>query len=422
MKPLGVAMVAATSFPANHGSPASIREMSQELARRGHRVHVVTYHWRQNIPVEGVTIHRTRAVGSPDAIAVGPTRERPIYDVLLTWELLKAVRREKLDIIHAHNYEGAIAGWIVKQLTRRPLLFNSVTNMEDELPTYRFLQPEELARKVGRGFDKVVPRLADHLTTVTHDLREQYIGEGIPAERITFVPPGVHPAWFDGADGARVRRELGLGDAPVVIYTGVLNRFQGLEYLIEGFRIVREARPDARLLLMGNIVTPGQRRYMEELAAEHGVSEGVVPAYDRPLDDLPDFLAAADVAVVPRPSSPGFPVKLLNYMSARRPAVAAAGSAKCLTDGVSGRIVPNRDGPALGRAVLEILGDPDLAARMGERGRKTVEGRYEWPAIVSEIEAIYARLLGLPYEEAGRPAEEPAREAAGQKMTAGSGS
>ena len=206
----------------------------------------MTYHWRQNIPVEGVTIHRTRAVGSPDAIAVGPTRERPIYDVLLTWELLKAVRREKLDIIHAHNYEGAIAGWIVKQLTRRPLLFNSVTNMEDELPTYRFLQPEELARKVGRGFDKVVPRLADHLTTVTHDLREQYIGEGIPAERITFVPPGVHPAWFDGADGARVRRELGLGDAPVVIYTGVLNRFQGLEYLIEGFRIVRDARPDAR--------------------------------------------------------------------------------------------------------------------------------------------------------------------------------
>jgi glycosyltransferase involved in cell wall biosynthesis len=399
MKRLGVAMVAATSFPANHGSPASIREMSQELARRGHRVHVVTYHWRQNIPVEGVTIHRTPPVGPPDAIAVGPTRERPIYDILLTWELLKVVRREKLDIMHAHNYEGAIAGWIVKQLTGRPLLFNSVTNMEDELPTYQFLQPEELARKIGRGFDKIVPRLANHLTTVTHDLREQYIEEGIPADRVTFVPPGVHPAWFDGADGERIRDELGLGKAPVVIYTGVLNRFQGLEPLIEGFRTIRASLPDARLLLMGNIVTPGQKRYMEELAAAHGVAEAVTHAFDRPLDDLPDFLAAADVAVVPRPSSPGFPVKLLNYMSARRPVVAAAGSAKCVTDGVNGLIVPNRDAEALAQAILRILRDPEMAARMGDHGRRTVESRYEWPVIVDDVEEIYAGLLGLPREE-----------------------
>lgn len=422
MKPLGVAMVAATSFPANHGSPASIREMSQELSRRGHRVHVVTYHWKQDIPVEGITIHRTRAIGSPDAIAVGPTKERPLYDALLTWELVKTVRREELDVIHAHNYEGAMAGWIAKVLTGRPVIFNSVTNMEDELPTYRFLRPEALARRVGRVFDQLVPRMADHLTTVTYDLRDQYIAQGLSPRNVSMVPPGVHPEWFDGADGGRVRRELALGDAPVVIYTGVLNRFQGLEYLLKGFRTVRDSLPEARLLLMGNIVTEHQERWISTLARRLGIWDAMVLAYDRPLGDLPDFLAAADVGIVPRPNSPGFPVKLLNYMSARLPVVSAAGSAKCLTDGVNGMVVPNADGEAIGRAALELLRNSERARTLGVAGRETVEGRYQWSAIAAELEAIYARVLDLPADRrAGAHREAPAREGRRAESAAGGG-
>jgi glycosyltransferase involved in cell wall biosynthesis len=394
-------MVAATSFPANHGSPASIREMSQELSRRGHRVHVVTYHWRQDIPVEGVTIHRTRAIGSPDEIRVGPTKQRPLYDFLLTIELMKVIQREKLDIIHAHNYEGALAGWIARFRTGKPLLFNSVTNMVDELPTYNFIRPAALARGIGRGLDLIVPRLADHVTTVTDDLRDAYIEDGLDREKISVVPPGVVPEWFDGADGERIRREFGLGGTPLVMYTGVLNRFQGLEHLLEGFRTVLREIPEARLLLMGNLVTEEQKERLRGQAEELGIGDATILVADRPLDDLPHFLAAADVTVVPRASAPGFPVKLLNYMAARKPAVAAAGSAKNLTHDENGLVVPNGDGEAMGQAVLRLLRDPVTARRLAEAGRRTITDRYEWPVIASNIEQIYARLLDLPSAGAG---------------------
>ena len=401
MKRLGVAMVAATSFPANHGSPASIREMSQELARRGHRVHVITYAWRQNIPVEGVAIHRTRAVGRPDAIAVGPTRERPVYDLLLAREVVRVIRRERLDVIHAHNYEGALAGWCGRLFTGRPLLFNSVTNMVDELPTYDFIRPRALARGMGRFLDRVVPRLADHVTTVTEELRDLYLRDGLPPDRVTVIPPGVHPEWFAGRTGDRVRRELGLAGAPVVMYTGVLNRFQGLEHLLGGFQVALREVPEARLLLMGNMVTPQQEAELRRQAEALGIGKALLLVADRPLEDLPDFLAAADVAVLPRASSPGFPVKLLNSMSAGRAIVAAEGSAKAIRNGESGLVVPNGDAEALGRAVVRLLRDPALARRLGEAARKAVGAEYDWSAIAARVEGIYALLLAVPPGDSG---------------------
>jgi len=401
MKRLGVAMVAATSFPANHGSPASIREMSQELARRGHRVHVITYAWRQNIPVEGVTIHRTRAVGSPDAIAVGPTRERPVYDLLLAREVVRVIRRERLDVIHAHNYEGALAGWCGRLFTGRPLLFNSVTNMVDELPTYDFIRPRALASGMGRFLDRVVPRLADHVTTVTEELRDLYLRDGLPPDRVTVIPPGVHPEWFAGRTGDRVRRELGLAGAPVVMYTGVLNRFQGLEHLLGGFQVALREVPEARLLLMGNMVTPQQEAELRRQAEALGIGKALLLVADRPLEDLPDFLAAADVAVLPRASSPGFPVKLLNSMSAGRAIVAAEGSAKAIRNGESGLVVPNGDAEALGRAVVRLLRDPALARRLGEAARRAVGAEYDWSRIAARVEGIYALLLAVPPGDSG---------------------
>src|SRR5215510_252756 len=107
MRRYSIAMVAACPFPANHGTPAAIREMSEELARRGHTVRVVTYPLSEQIPIEGVAIDRVRQIGFNRTITVGPSYQRLIYDFLLIFKLLKVVREYRIEIIHAHNYEAA---------------------------------------------------------------------------------------------------------------------------------------------------------------------------------------------------------------------------------------------------------------------------------------------------------------------------
>src|SRR5437660_11130167 len=104
-KRYSVAMVAACPFPANHGSAASIRDMSDTLAQMGHAVHIVTYPTGQeDIVVRHAKIHRTAPFRPETNTKVGPSAEKLLRDFALLRLLYRVVRREHIDIIHAHNY------------------------------------------------------------------------------------------------------------------------------------------------------------------------------------------------------------------------------------------------------------------------------------------------------------------------------
>jgi glycosyltransferase involved in cell wall biosynthesis len=87
----------------------------------------------------------------------------------------------------------------------------------------------------------------------------------------------------------------------------------------------------------------------------------------------------------------GLPVTALEAMRAGRPVIAteAGGCAEAVEDGVTGRIVPMRDAPALARALAEVLGDPDRASRMGRAGQERWAARFTAERMVRETEALY---------------------------------
>jgi 1,2-diacylglycerol 3-alpha-glucosyltransferase len=146
-----IAMVAACAFPANHGSPASVREMSDTLSQMGHAVHIVTYSTGQkDIVVRHAKVHRTAPFHPETNAKVGPSWEKFLEDLALLRLLLRVVRRERIDIIHAHNYEAALIGVLAKWITGRPLLYNAVNLMSDELGRLRFHSPR-LARPRNRA-------------------------------------------------------------------------------------------------------------------------------------------------------------------------------------------------------------------------------------------------------------------------------
>src|SRR5207253_7157060 len=99
--------------------------------------------------------------------------------------------------------------------------------------------------------------------------------------------------------------------------------------LMAAFRIVHDREPTARLLLLSSTITRAHRAKYETMARELGFASRFTIASST-LDELPDFLAAADVAVVPRPNSPGIPTKLLNYMAAGNAIVSFKQSATIL--------------------------------------------------------------------------------------------
>lgn len=395
MNTFSVVMVAACPFPANHGSPASIREMSQSLSSIGHRVHIVTYPMGQQMPVSGLTVHRVGRIFSRKKITVGPTYYKPLLDLLLVLKVCKVIWQEKIDIIHAHNYEGALVGYIAKKITKRPMLYNAVNNMIDELPSYNFIRPKMLAVKLANFLDSIVPKSGDYITVVSKELYDFLLQRGIPHDKISIVPAGVNPEMFENKDPEIMRERYNIGRRPLIIYTGTLDVFQRIDLLLKAMRIVVDKVRDAILLIVGNVINPSDLNAHKALCLQLGIDKNVIFTDERPLEELPYFLASADVSVVPRPLCPGFPVKLLNYMAAGKPIVTFEGSAKGLKNMVNAITVKNADWEELGKEILFLIKNPDLAKNLGDNAMKTIKGNFDWVTLAKVIEKIYQKILKI---------------------------
>ncbi len=369
--------------------------MSDTLTDMGHKVHIVTYSTGQeDILVRSAKVHRP-AVFRPESNAkVGPSSEKFLFDVQLLRLLCRVINRERIDIIHAHNYEGALVGIMAKWLTGRPLLYNAVNLMTDELAGYRFIRPAWLAHGLARGLDWFTPIFPDHITAVSPELREWFIANGTAPAKVDMVPAGIEPGLFDNPSPDKFRRQYEINNRPVVMYTGVLNAFQRVDYLLRAFAVVLSKRPEALLLMVSPLVSEAHEREHKLLAQELGISASIVWIAPHTLVDLPSYLALADVTVVPRPECPGHPVKLLNYMLAGKPVVSFAGGAKGVRHLHDAFIVPNHDFEALGRGIVKLLQDRTLAAELGSNARQTVLAEFDWRQICRKIERIYDGLLG----------------------------
>lgn len=361
-----VALVVAGPYPWLRGSQVLVQHLAQGLEERGHHVDVVTYG-----PHRG---HRP-----------GPRPARIGLDVALTVRLWRLVRRNRIEVIHAHNYEAAIAGLIVGRLTGRPLVYHGHSAMAEELPTYvTSARARRWMGSLGRLLDAQVPRRADFCIAVTEELGAHLRHAGVTDRALACIAPAGSPAELRAAPSLGPARGVG-----TVCYAGNLDGYQNLEFLLQSFALIRAAHPDARLVLLTHADALGHAARL----TSQGLGAGVEIAQATSYDEVRERLAEADVAVSPRAERSGFPMKLLNYMAAGKAIVACAGSAKGVEDGVTGRVVPDDDPSAFAAAVGALLDDPDERDRLGAAARQAVEDPAAWEQVLDHLESIYRQVL-----------------------------
>lgn len=392
--PRVLVIVAPCPFPVNHGTPGSIREIVQKQSARGHQVHVVTYPLHDDVPLDPrIHLHRVPMLGRSRRIQVGPTWRRPLWDALAVRTVARVVRRHRADVIHAYNYEGALIGWCARRLVRRaPLVFTTFNTMEDELPTYEFL-PRHVAEPFSRLLDRWVPHLADRIVAISPELVDFLEARRIDPGRVDEIPMGIDPRDLEGGDPQRMRRRHRLGSAPLVVYTGLLNAFQRIDILIDAWARVVQQIPEARLMLVANYLEPEDEPRIRAHAQRLGIEESVVLTDERPFHEVRDYLAAADVCVVPRPDCPGVPIKMLNYLAAGRAVVTPEGSSKGLRNDEEALLARDGDPADLARQILRLLEAPALRERIADAGRQALLDRFSLDSICVALEGVYERLL-----------------------------
>ncbi|HET6820422.1 MAG TPA: glycosyltransferase family 4 protein, partial [Candidatus Limnocylindria bacterium] len=342
---LRVAMVAACPFPWPRGTPIRIERIADAVARRGHAVHVVTYHLGEDAAGRPYTVHRIRDVRGYRRTAPGPTLRKLFQLDPMVAGLLRRLHRDiRFDVVHAHHYEGLLAA--SHAVRDAPIVYDAHTLLASELPTYPLGVPRRCVRAIAPWLDRRLPRRAQRIIAVSRTIADALTAAGAaPPAHLHIIQNGVEWQRFS-ADGATSP------DGRTVIFTGNLAPYQGVDVMLEAFARLHARRPDARLM----IVTESAFEPFEPLTRRLGV-RAAVELRRAAFAEQPALLAGAAVAVNPRIRCDGIPQKLLNYMAAGMPIASFESSAGPLRHEVTGLRVADGDPDAMARALERLLAD-----------------------------------------------------------------
>jgi glycosyltransferase involved in cell wall biosynthesis len=364
------------------GTPLAVRAMVKALTGLGHEVDLLTFPQGDPVLIPGL-VHRRSLKLPVGRVRAGASLAKLLLDVPFAAEAVWRMAAGRYDVVHAVE-EAAHLLAPVARLLRLPFVADVDSSIPDQLRYSGFAR---------RG---PLPFIADRLET--HALRHAAaaitvcasLTEGVrakaPATPVFQVedPPLVTAEAADPAAIASLRKELELGAAPVVLYSGNFESYQGVEMLVDAAGAVTEAQ----FLFMG-----GEPDEVAALRARAESGGGrCVFAGKRPPSELPAFLGLTEVLASPRHRGANTPFKIYTYLASGRPIVATriATHTQLLDDTTAFLVEPSAQGLAAG--VRAALGDPQEAAARAARGRALVEREYSEERYVAKVKAAYAEV------------------------------
>jgi len=383
-----IAIVAACPFPCARGTPVRVARAAEALAELGHRIHIVTYNLSDpglEITHERLKVHRIPRIPFYRDLSPGPSLTKLLLaDPMLTWKLHSVLRRHKIDFIYAHHYEALIASLAVRAVRHCPVVYDAHTMLETELPDYISGPIKPLLRQTGKWIDGFLPRHADHIVAVTDEIANRLAAHLNSPDRVTVISNGLELAHFMACQWAPETHDT---ERKVLIFTGNLAAYQGIELMLEAFALLRHRRDDVLL----RIVTSDNFCPYAPLARKLKIENDIEIA-DSDFSALPGEIARASVAINPRLSMDGIPQKLLNYMAVGVPIVSFAGSARNLVDNVNGLVIPDGDTVMFADAMDKLLNDQEAARKLGLAARDDARQGGTWLDVARKLDGVFSRL------------------------------
>jgi glycosyltransferase involved in cell wall biosynthesis len=287
------------------------------------------------------------------------------------------IRQEGIGLVHAQDLYTNVLGWLAARAAQVPFVVTRV-DLGHHLPGYR------------RPLVALASRQADRVLVNAICIRDLAIREGVEPDRVVVVRNGVDTDELDAA-ATRAPERPAPEPGAIVCVANMHHPVKGQTDLLLAMKEVSRARPEARLVFVGDGV---RRPLLERSARQLGIAERCRFLGHR--RDGGAILARAALAVSSSHAE-GISNAILEAMAARLPVVATAvgGTPEIVRDRVNGYLVPPGAPAALARRIEDLLADPRLRRRMGERGRRTVEREFSLEQMRTSYDALYEDLTGL---------------------------
>ena len=393
-----ILMVAPQPFFRPRGTPFSVLHRIRALLRLGHSVELVTYPFGDDPGLDGLVIHRSPRPPGVSDVAIGPSVAKLALDAPLFRLAGRLARTGRFDLLHTHEEAGFHGAWLAPRVGL-PHVYDMHSSLPQQFANFgRFnVRPvvavfdrlERYTLAGAAGVIAICPELRDHVVA------RGYRGPIAMIENtLDFDPPALGPA-----DRSELRRRLGVADARVVLYTGTLEAYQGLDLLIDAAPLVRAAAPDVRFVLVGG--SEAQIAELRRRAEARGVADAIVFVPAVPPEEVPRYHHAADVLVTCRSRGTNTPLKIYQYLRAGKPIVATAiRSHTQVLDAACAELVEPTP-QAIANGVIHVLADPAHARSIAAGAAALARERYGPEAYMARLESFLAH-IPMPAEGGGR--------------------
>ena len=313
-----------------------------------------------------------------------------MLDVLLAFTAARLAHHGRYDAVHSHEEAGLPGLWLAEWLGV-PHLYDMHSSLPQQLGNFGYDRSALVRRLFERAEAMMIAR-SRAIITICQELQDTAAALGA-ADRASLIENVMGGDIDDGApppvEELRARYGVGAGQ-PLVLYTGTLEVYQGLDLLMEAAAGLGSTHPDARILVVGG--TPAQVTRARRQAG--GAVGSLIFAGQRPAGEIPGFVSACDILVSPRTSGTNTPLKIYSYLRSGRPIVATRLRTHTqVLDSETALLVPPR-ADALAAGLARLIDDPGERARLAGAARSLAASRYSRELYVAQTAAAYKRLLG----------------------------
>lgn len=361
-------------YPTYGGSGVLATELGQELARRGHSVHFITYAQPMRLDrfQDNIYYHE---VETPSY----PLLEFNLYTLALAGKILDVAKYEQLDVVHVHYaIPHAISAHLAKEIAAATNPFALVTTLHGTDITLVGMEPT-FHPLVKYSLEK-----SDAVTAVSGFLQEK-TRQGFGADlSIQSIPNFVDTALYTRSAPETLERRLRCGDEWILMH---VSNFRPVKRVQDCIRILAEVRKKlpARLIFVGD---GPERSEAERLTRELGVEEHVT--FLGKQSALPEILSVADIFLLPSQQE-SFGLSALEAMSCSVPVIATniGGIPEVVKHDETGFIAELGDVQRMAKYCVELLSNPKKLAAFRANARRRAVENFDIATIVPLYEELY---------------------------------
>jgi glycosyltransferase involved in cell wall biosynthesis len=379
---MNILFLAPQPFYEDRGTPIAVNMVLKVLSQRGDHVDLITYHIGKDVHYDGLKIHRIINLPFIREIPPGFSFAKVICDIVMFFKVLSLVKKKRYQLVHAVE-DAVFIALVLKLLFKIPYVFDMdsdlIRQMIDQYPLiFSSLSPLLFFLKgIAVKNAKVVVPVCD---TLSLDI-EKYESEKVMVLWDVSLLD-------NGQENIQTNLKENFGaDGLLLMYVGNLEKYQGIDLLLESFSLVLEKTDRVNLVIIGGKENDISKYQLK--AQRLNIGHKVQFLGPKPIKHLEAYLSQADILVSPRVKGNNTPMKVFSYLGVGKALMATdlPTHTQVLNNRVSVLAEPNPK--AFAEGLMLLIRDKNLRSELGSNGKKLIAERHSYEVFYRRLNSLY---------------------------------